>query len=195
MVSEAPPAVASPAAAEEEMAPSPEDGTTSIDLVEIDISGEDGAASSADGAAESTVELVGVQTSADRAAEAKRDAVSLVSPTPTADAAAEPDDGPPPHWEKARVAAAPAPAVVDESESECVKVAVRVRPLSAKENAEGSTQCVRFPGNGQIVIVRRTAPLVLSEPPRPSLHMQRSRPAAGRIVKRCRCALPAAVGR
>lgn len=43
----------------------------------------------------------------------------------------------------------PEPAVA----SECVKVAVRVRPLSAKEMAEGSSQCVSFPASGQIVIV------------------------------------------
>ena len=36
--------------------------------------------------------------------------------------------------------------------SECVKVAVRVRPLSSKEHAEGSAACVRFPQPNQIVI-------------------------------------------
>lgn len=41
----------------------------------------------------------------------------------------------------------------DDVASECVKVAVRVRPLSAKEMAEGSSQCVSFPAAGQIVIV------------------------------------------
>ena len=53
------------------------------------------------------------------------------------------------------LATEPAAAVVPEAEvaGECVKVAVRVRPLSAKEVSEGSSQCVSFPTTGQIVIV------------------------------------------
>eukprot|EP01045_Picozoa_sp_COSAG04_P002600 COSAG04_NODE_96_length_26486_cov_136.642817_4_plen_139_part_00 len=73
------------------------------------------------------------------------------APMPEAEVAAEPGAAPSTSDPKAEDSGAGG-AEAAELPSECVKVAVRVRPLSSKEHAEGSTACVRFPQPNQIVI-------------------------------------------
>jgi hypothetical protein len=114
-----------------------------------------GSADAADGADDDeqvgtpTVEFVGVRTAVDREAEARAAAVTVddAEPPQVGTPTEPPEVGTPTEPQ----GATPLPEVAQAVE--CVKVAVRVRPLSAKEVAEGSSQCVRFPGKGQIVIV------------------------------------------
>eukprot|EP01045_Picozoa_sp_COSAG04_P005026 COSAG04_NODE_227_length_19396_cov_29.887547_7_plen_183_part_00 len=73
------------------------------------------------------------------------------APMPEAEGAAEPPAAPSTSAPSAEDSGAGG-AEAAELPSECVKVAVRVRPLSSKEHAEGSAACVRFPQPNQIVI-------------------------------------------
>eukprot|EP01043_Picozoa_sp_COSAG02_P011415 COSAG02_NODE_419_length_22613_cov_22.994492_29_plen_135_part_00 len=109
------------------------------------------------------VQMVKQVTAADREAEARQAAVTIEDEDEDEggqdedDAAGAEADGEEEEVSDAEPAAEPAAEAAlpeaDDVVSECVKVAVRVRPLSAKEIAEGSSQCVSFPEAGQIVIV------------------------------------------